>query len=56
MKVKTLVTISVCLLLTTGCWDQNLMKNAILIQTITFDRTDEDKFLEFQYPIFIATH
>ncbi|WDL87753.1 Ger(x)C family spore germination protein [Priestia aryabhattai] len=45
MKVKTLVTISICLLLTTGCWDQNLMKNAILIQTITFDRTDEDKFL-----------
>ncbi|MBU3569954.1 Ger(x)C family spore germination protein [Priestia aryabhattai] len=44
MKVKTLVTISICLLLTTGCWDQNLMKNAILIQTITFDRTDEDKF------------
>jgi len=45
MKVNTLVTISICLLLTTGCWDQNLMKNAILIQTITFDRTDEDKFL-----------
>ncbi|WP_374149470.1 Ger(x)C family spore germination protein [Priestia megaterium] len=45
MKVNTLVTISICLLLTTGCWDQNLMKNAILIQTITFDRTDQDKFL-----------
>ncbi|MGK0699400.1 Ger(x)C family spore germination protein [Priestia flexa] len=45
MKIKRLITISICLLLTTGCWDQNLMKNAILIQTITFDRTDEDKFL-----------
>lgn len=45
MKIKRLVTISICILLTTGCWDQNLMKNAILIQTITFDRTDDDKFL-----------
>ena len=45
MKVNTLVTLTICLLLTTGCWDQNLMKNAILIQTITFDRTDQDKFL-----------
>jgi len=45
MKVKRLVTIGICLLLTAGCWDQNLMKNAILIQTITFDRTDENKFL-----------
>nr|WP_280157320.1 hypothetical protein [Priestia aryabhattai]MDH3132105.1 hypothetical protein [Priestia aryabhattai] len=45
MKIKRLVTISICILLTTGCWDQNLMKNAILIQAITFDRTDDDKFL-----------
>jgi Ger(x)C family germination protein len=45
MKIKRLITIGICLLLTAGCWDQNLMKNAILIQTITFDRTDEGKFL-----------
>ncbi|MGG2089058.1 Ger(x)C family spore germination protein [Priestia aryabhattai] len=45
MKIKRLVSIIICILLTTGCWDQNLMKNAILIQTITFDRTDDDKFL-----------
>jgi Ger(x)C family germination protein len=45
MKIKRLITIGICLLLTAGCWDQNLMKNAILIQTITFDRTDGGKFL-----------
>ncbi|MGG0412612.1 Ger(x)C family spore germination protein [Peribacillus simplex] len=45
MKIKRLFMISICLLLTTGCWDQNLMKDAVLIQTITFDQTDEGEFL-----------
>ena len=45
MKIKSLFTISICLLLTTGCWDENLMKNAILIQTVTFDQTEEGEFL-----------
>lgn len=45
MKIKRLFMISICLLLTTGCWDQNLMKDATLIQTITFDQTDEGEFL-----------
>lgn len=45
MKIKSLFTISICLLLTTGCWDQNLMKNAVLIQTITFDQTEDGEFL-----------
>lgn len=45
MKIKRLFMISICLLLITGCWDQNLMKDAILIQTITFDQTDEGEFL-----------
>jgi Ger(x)C family germination protein len=51
MKIKRLFMISICLLLTTGCWDQNLMKDATLIQTITFDRTDEGEFsLGFAIP------
>ncbi|MEY8753028.1 Ger(x)C family spore germination protein [Peribacillus frigoritolerans] len=45
MKIKRLFMISICLLLITGCWDQNLMKDATLIQTITFDLTDEGEFL-----------
>ncbi|MDF1998773.1 Ger(x)C family spore germination protein [Peribacillus frigoritolerans] len=45
MKIKRLFMISICLLLITGCWDQNLMKDATLIQTITFDQTDEGEFL-----------
>lgn len=44
MKIKRLFMISICLLLITGCWDQNLMKDATLIQTITFDQTDEGNF------------
>ncbi|YCI76344.1 Ger(x)C family spore germination protein [Bacillus sp. R1-10] len=51
MKIKRLFTISICLLLITGCWDQNLMKDATLIQTITFDQTDEGEFsLGFAIP------
>ncbi|MEV5116887.1 Ger(x)C family spore germination protein [Peribacillus frigoritolerans] len=51
MKIKRLFMISICLLLTTGCWDQNLMKDATLIQTITFDQTDEGEFsLGFAIP------
>ncbi|MCY8939321.1 Ger(x)C family spore germination protein [Peribacillus frigoritolerans] len=51
MKIKRLFMISICLLLITGCWDQNLMKDATLIQTITFDRTDEGEFsLGFAIP------
>lgn len=45
MKIKRFFMISICLLLITGCWDQNLMKDATLIQTITFDQTDEGEFL-----------
>lgn len=45
MKIKRLFMISICLLLTTGCWDQKLMKDAALIQTVTFDQTDEGEFL-----------
>lgn len=45
MKIKRLFMISICLLLITGCWDQKLMKDATLIQTVTFDRTDEGEFL-----------
>lgn len=51
MKIKRLFMISICLLLITGCWDQNLMKDATLIQTITFDQTDEGEFsLGFAIP------
>lgn len=51
MKIKRLFMISICLLLITGCWDQNLMKDATLIQTITFDQTDEGEFsLGFSIP------
>lgn len=50
MKIKRLFMI-ICLLLITGCWDQNLMKDATLIQTITFDQTDEGEFsLGFSIP------
>ncbi len=45
MKIKKIVPIGICLSLLTGCWDQNLMKNAVLIQTITFDHSDEGELL-----------
>ena len=45
MKIKRLFMISIWLLLITGCWGENLKKDATLIQTITFDQTDEGEFL-----------
>ncbi|MFC4321234.1 Ger(x)C family spore germination protein [Litchfieldia salsa] len=44
MRVKQLFIILLCVLLT-GCWDQHLMKNAILVQVLTYDLSEKDEFL-----------
>jgi Ger(x)C family germination protein len=44
MKDKQVILILLCILLT-GCWDQQLMKNAILVQTLSYDLSENDDFL-----------
>lgn len=44
MKAKQLLFVFQCLLLT-GCWDQHLMKNAILIQALSFDLSQNEELI-----------
>lgn len=44
MKGKQLLYVLLCLLLT-GCWDQHLMKNAILVQALSFDLSPNEELL-----------
>jgi Ger(x)C family germination protein len=44
MKSKKPILVLLCLLLT-GCWDQHLMKNAVLVQILSFDLADSDEML-----------
>lgn len=44
MNVKWPIFVLLCFFLT-GCWDQHLMKNAVLIQALSFDLHDDNKFL-----------
>lgn len=44
MKGNQLILVLLCLFLT-GCWDQHLMKNAVLIQILSFDLTPEKEIL-----------
>jgi Ger(x)C family germination protein len=44
MKSKKPILVLLCLLLT-GCWDQHLMKNAVLVQIISYDLADNDEML-----------
>ncbi|ULT59533.1 Ger(x)C family spore germination protein [Neobacillus drentensis] len=44
MKSKKPIVLLLCLLLT-GCWDQHLMKNAVLVQILSYDLEDNDKML-----------
>ncbi|WP_066048546.1 Ger(x)C family spore germination protein [Robertmurraya korlensis] len=44
MKRKLPILLLFCILLT-GCWDQHLMKNAILVQILSYDLEDNDDFL-----------
>ncbi|UYY96940.1 Ger(x)C family spore germination protein [Peribacillus frigoritolerans] len=43
--LRNLLTILGCLILTVGCWDQHLMKDATLIQATSYDLTREGKLL-----------
>ncbi|WP_446715633.1 Ger(x)C family spore germination protein [Bacillus sp. OTU530] len=42
--IRNLLAILGCFMLI-GCWDQHLMKEATLVQTVSFDLTREGKFL-----------
>jgi Ger(x)C family germination protein len=44
MKGKKPILLVLCLLLT-GCWDQHLMKNAVLVQILSFDLTSKEELL-----------
>lgn len=44
MKGKQPILVVLCLLLT-GCWDQHLMKNAVLVQILSFDLTPNEELL-----------
>ncbi|MGI8385215.1 Ger(x)C family spore germination protein [Robertmurraya sp. P23] len=44
MKRKLTILFLLCILLA-GCWDQHLMKNAILVQTLSYDLSENDEFL-----------
>jgi Ger(x)C family germination protein len=44
MNRKLPILLLLCILLT-GCWDQHLMKNAILVQVLSYDLTTNDEFL-----------
>ena len=44
MKGKKPILVILCLLLT-GCWDQHLMKNAVLVQILSFDLTPKEELL-----------
>jgi Ger(x)C family germination protein len=44
MKGKQPVLMVLCLILT-GCWDQHLMKNAVLVQILSYDLTPKEEFL-----------
>lgn len=44
MKGKQLILLVLCLILT-GCWDQHLMKNAVLVQILSYDLTPKGEFL-----------
>jgi Ger(x)C family germination protein len=44
MKGKQPILVLLCLLLT-GCWDQHLMKNAVLVQILSFDLTPKEELL-----------
>ncbi|SMQ78548.1 germination protein, Ger(x)C family [Bacillus sp. OV166] len=44
MKSKKPILVLLCLLLT-GCWDQHLMKNAVLVQILSYDLADNDEML-----------
>ncbi|WHY03135.1 Ger(x)C family spore germination protein [Neobacillus sp. DY30] len=44
MKNNKILLLIICLLLT-GCWDQHLMKNAVLVQILSFDLTPEEELL-----------
>jgi Ger(x)C family germination protein len=43
MKVNKPIIFLLCLFLA-GCWDQNMMKNAVLVQVLSLDLAPEDKF------------
>ncbi|TWE08175.1 Ger(x)C family germination protein [Neobacillus bataviensis] len=44
MKSKKPIILLLCLLLT-GCWDQHLMKNAVLVQILSYDLAGNDEML-----------
>ncbi|MED4228737.1 Ger(x)C family spore germination protein [Neobacillus cucumis] len=44
MKSKKPIILLLCVLLT-GCWDQHLMKNAVLVQILSYDLADNDEML-----------
>jgi Ger(x)C family germination protein len=44
MKGKKPILVILCLFLT-GCWDQHLMKNAVLVQILSFDLTPKEELL-----------
>jgi Ger(x)C family germination protein len=44
MKSKQPILVLLCLILA-GCWDQHLMKNAVLIQVLSFDLTPKNEIL-----------
>lgn len=44
MKGNMTIFIVICMLLT-GCWDQNLMKNAVLVQILSYDLTPKEELL-----------
>ena len=51
MKSQKPLIVLLCLLLT-GCWDQHLLKNAVLVQILSLDLTDnEDLLLGVSIPI-----
>lgn len=44
MKRKLTILFLLCIFLT-GCWDQHLMKNAILVQILSYDLIEDEEFL-----------
>lgn len=44
MNGKLPILLLLCLLLA-GCWDQHLMKNAVLVQILSYDLSDDNEFL-----------
>ncbi|MGX6445100.1 Ger(x)C family spore germination protein [Neobacillus sp. K501] len=44
MNVKQIILVLLCFILG-GCWDQHLMKNAVLVQALSFDLTPKNEIL-----------